>query len=270
MSSPTNKNMKLQIIDKYAMVMKEFFVLVNKSDVMNELNYPITSIFNGMNVIHRVFEYVLIKMKNVDKAYFYSQKTYFYYLEYIEQIHKSNLSQSLNHIDAIMFVYKKTIFDMHDGEGNQSSNTMNNIMTLNDETLTINEKEWRQMFLKISKLTNTLFHWQNTDYEFLDRMEICNLYLARFLQHIERMDMTNSYLEFIQQKIEINFETYENLLKEILEKKEKKKRTYSDLLPEPEKNECFLMKFYVDEPAFREKFEGGNMKDFVKWLYLPV
>jgi hypothetical protein len=37
-----------------------------------------------------------------------------------------------------------------------------------------------------------------------------------------------------------------------------------------DKNEYFLIKFYVEEPLFREKLEGGDMKDLVRWLYTPV
>jgi len=34
-----------------------------------------------------------------------------------------------------------------------------------------------------------------------------------------------------------------------------------------DKNEYFLMKFYIEEPIFREKFDDGNMKEFVRWMY---
>jgi hypothetical protein len=37
-----------------------------------------------------------------------------------------------------------------------------------------------------------------------------------------------------------------------------------------DKNEYFLIKFYVEETLFREKLEGGDMKDLVRWLYTPV
>jgi hypothetical protein len=55
---------------------------------------------------------------------------------------------------------------------------------------------------------------------------------------------------------------YDNLLKEIIKKTEtNRSKTGMDL------NDFILTKFYLEEPQCREKFENGNMKEFVRWLY---
>lgn len=262
--------LQMQVTDKYSVVMKEFFYLVNQSELMKKMNYPVNSLYIGLNALHRVFEFVLIRTKSIEKAYYYSQKTYYYYLEYIEQIHKSNLSQNLNHMDAILFVYKKTIFHMFDGEQNEdASNTMSNIITLHEQIQTFDEKEYQNLFVRISKLSNILFDWQNECIEFSHRLSICNEYLSRFLKQIDFMTSTTEYLEILQTKMSMNYEKYENLLKEILEKKEKVKRPRADsFFSETDRNEYFLMKFYIEEPILIEKFDNGNnMKEFVKWMY---
>jgi hypothetical protein len=105
---PDNTTVKREIVDKYVRIMHEYFELMLQSDIMAELKYPVLSLNIGVNSLHRVFEYVLLKTKNIDTAYCYAQRTYYYYLEYMEQIYKANLSQNLNHMDAILFVYKKT------------------------------------------------------------------------------------------------------------------------------------------------------------------
>jgi len=262
---------KTHIIDKYNIIIKEFFDLILNSESMNELKYPITSLYIGINSIHRVFEYVLLKTKSIEKAYYYSQRTYYYYLEYMEQIHRSNLSQSLNHMDAILFVYKKTIFDLYDGnEQNDTSNKITNIMTLNNTVLIIDENEWRELFTKISKIINTIFDWNNIELNFYQRKDICDNYLGKFLLRGQNIDLTISYLEIIQEKIQFDYKQYEYLLKELLKiceiyEKSKKQRTGFD--SESDKNEYFLMKFYIEEPIFREKLKGGNMKELVQWLY---
>ena len=84
------KNIKTRIVDKYYIVIEELLnqlekILTNVSDI--DIS---TCMFIGLNSIYRVFEYVLIKTKNIEKAYYYAQKTYFYYIEYMEQIHKTN------------------------------------------------------------------------------------------------------------------------------------------------------------------------------------
>jgi len=259
----------VQVVEKYVAIMNEFFHLIQQSDLMQKLNYPVHSLYIGINALHRVFEFVLLRTKNVEKAYYCSQKTYYYYLEYIEQIHKSNLSQSLNHLDAILFVYKKTIFCIFDGSNDdESSATMSNIMTLNETVLQFDERDYQNTFVKISKLTNLLFDWKNENIEFQHRIQICNLYLLRFLKQISHMESTMDYLEVLQTKMNMNYNIYEELLKEILEKREKTKRARSEsFFSELDKNEYFLMKFYIEEPIFREKFDDGNMKEFVRWMY---
>jgi hypothetical protein len=263
---------KNQIIDKYTIILKEFFDLILQSESMSELKYPISSLYIGINSIHRVFEYVLLKTKSIEKAYYYSQRTYYYYLEYLEQIHHSNLSQNLNHMNAILFVYKKTIFDLYDGnEQNDTSNKISNIMTLNNTILIIDENEWRELFMKISKIINTIFDWNNIELEFSNRKDICENYLGQFLLRVENIDLTISYLEIIQQKMQFDYKSYEFLLKELLkicEINEKSKKYRNEFKRESDKNEFFLMKFYIEEPIFREKLEGGDMKDLVQWLYI--
>ena len=266
---PDNTIVKREIVDKYVRIMCEYFELMLQSDIMAELKYPVLSLNIGVNSLHRVFEYVLLKTKSIDNAYCYAQRTYYYYLEYMEQIYKANLSQNLNHMDAILFVYKKTIFDIYDGDTTNMSNKMTNIMTLNNSTIAIDEREWRSVFVKMSKITNTIFHWKSNELSFYDRKELCDNYLGGFLAKFENMDITVSYLEMIQQKCELSYIKYENLINEILEKNEKSKRKIVDFT-ESDKNEYFLVKFYIEEPVFREKIEGGDMKDLVRWLYTPV
>ena len=261
---------KNKIVEKYASAMKEFFELIEQSEIMKELNYPISSLCIGINTIHRVFEYVLIKSKSIDRAYYTAQKTYYYYLEYIEQVYKSNLSQNLNHADAVLFVYKKTIFEMYDGDNNQSSNTMSNIMTLNDETIIMDEAIMRALLLKMSTIINTIFHWKNVDFTFNDRRKICDKYLIHFLKKMEYMDVAMSYMEVILQKFEIGYEQYTCLLNEFLERNYRSVKGKNISISESEKNEIFLIKFYIEDSILREKFENGDLKEFVKWLYLPI
>jgi hypothetical protein len=260
------KYFKNRVILKFALIIKEYIDLMNQNETLKNISNPNNSLFIGMNAIHRVFEYILIKNKNIDHAYYYSQKCYFYYLEYMEQIHKSDLLQNLNHIDAILFVYKKTIFDIYDGEHSNSSTTISNIMTLNDEDLTLDEKDLRELLKKISNFTKTLFFWNNTNITFENRVKICDTFLHRYLHRIDSLDLTNSYLDMIQQKITMDYNKYEDLLNEILHKIEKTKKVL--VLNEDDKNEYFLMKFYVERDVFQEKFQEESTKNLVNWLFV--
>jgi len=74
----------------------------------------------------------------------------------MEQIYRSNLCQNLNHMDAVMFVYRKTIFDLYDGETEDSYNTMTNIITYNQDNIISDEPD-AALFPKLSRFVNTFF-----------------------------------------------------------------------------------------------------------------
>jgi hypothetical protein len=262
---PPGKTPKSQILETYIKLINEYFGLLSESEIMNELNFPSSSVYIGANAIHRVFEIILMKTKSIEKTYYYCQRAYYYYLEYIEQIYRANLSQNLNHMDIILFVYKKTIYDTYDGADNNNSHTLSNIMTLNNETLAFDEKELRQILLKVTKIINILFHWENMNIEFQERQSISINYLHRFLHKIDGIDSSLQYLEVIQEKMEMDYVVYNELLNELIKKLESTKLKTGII--GLDSNDCILMKFYIEEPQCREKFENGNMKEFVKWLY---
>jgi hypothetical protein len=257
-----SKTPRALILDTYSKLINEYFEILNESNVMKETNFPISNIRIGITAIHRVFEIILLKTKNIEKTYYYSQRAYYYYLEYIDQIYQANLSQNINNMDIILFVYKKTIFDMYDGESDNNSNTLSNIMTLNDNTISIDDKDCRDLLTKMNKMMNVLFFWENTTICFQERYSFSNNYLFRFLNNIDNMDTTLKYLEIIQEKMNMNYQYYELLLKELLIKLESKRKKIDAI-----SNEFILTKFYIDEHICREKFDNGNMREFVNWLY---
>ena len=68
----------------------------------------------GLITITNVFNIILFYSKNLDMAYYHSQKAYYFYVEFIGQISEEhNTFLQLSSRDAILFIYKKTIFDIH-------------------------------------------------------------------------------------------------------------------------------------------------------------
>ena len=115
------KTNKQRIIESYYDVLTDCIDKIKSSEIIINSKQCNQSLSVGINAIHRVFEYTLLKTKQIDKAYYQAQQTYQYFIEYIEQVNKSQLN-GLNHKDAILFVYKKAIFDIHDG--NESNNDL--------------------------------------------------------------------------------------------------------------------------------------------------
>jgi hypothetical protein len=258
-----------EIINKYFLLINEYLSFIIENISFKNSVYTKFTVERGFETITHVFTLLLYFSRNLDLAYYHGQKSFYFYVEFIGQISEDKHSfLQLNSRDASMFVYKKTIFDMFDGETNNDSNTMSNIMTLNDDNIIIDENEWQIILSKLSKLTNILFHWENTSIDFDKRINICNLYVSRFLIRIDQMFSTIEYLEIIQKKINLNYEKYDELLKEILERKERIKRERSETFStEFDKNENFLIKFCLEENILQQKFNNGIMKEFVTWLY---
>ena len=151
------RNIRNRIVEKYFSLIEEFFQQIEKILVpIGDISIQ-TCMYIGLNSIYRVFEYVLIKTKNVEKDYYYCQKTYLYYTEYMEQIDQTNLQHSLNQTDAVLFIYKKTIFELQKDGENKTFDTITNIMTFEEEISKFNNKEYLMWLNKISRLINVFF-----------------------------------------------------------------------------------------------------------------
>lgn len=144
---------------------------------------------------------------------------------------------------------------------------MTNILTLSDDSLDINNKEWRIMYSRILNVVNILFYWNNEDYTFQERKNICDELLPRYLHSIDKLDFATVYLEHIQQHFKPNYLLYHKLLTTMITKTEKMRRIRSGSVTEQEKNEQLLNKFSFHRDIFNEKYNSGNIEDLVKWLY---
>lgn len=262
-----HKTNKQQIIETYYSVLHDFVKKIKSSEIILSSKHSIHSLSVGINAVHRVFEYTLLKTKQLDKAYYQSQQTYHYFIEYIEQVNTSHITNGLNHKDAVLFVYKKAIFDIHDGNENEKTNTLINIMSNSSEQININDKEWRTLFLRMSKFINTVLCWNNYLYDFIFRIEICERFLERYLINIERLDFTTYYLEYMHQNFPISQDKYIDLLNKMLSKSEKTKRVRSGSMTEKEKNDIVFDKIAVGSKTFKTQFDTLTTEEFIGWLY---
>ena len=256
--------LKLKIITKYSSVMKEYFELMNQSTVIKSLANPNNNLFIGINVIHRVFEYILLKTNSIENAYFYSQKGCYYYLEYLEQINKSEFANAFSHMDAIMLVYKKTIFDIYDGENNSNNigSTMTNLLSLNNEKIDIPKKDLHVLLNLIFNFTRTMFFWDNNDFTFQQRIMLCYEFLLRFLTCVDSLELINSFIILIQEKIELTYDKYNEVLEEIVIRFEKTKKS---ALKNYNMDDFFFNKLQIEQQI---SSEINDTKKLVKCLFV--
>jgi hypothetical protein len=90
-------------------------IIIEYLDVMKQSKF-ITAhldreflIYTGFRSITHIFQINYLYTSELETSFYSSQKAYIFYLEYLEQMEKTNMSHDLNFTDAIQFVYSKTI-----------------------------------------------------------------------------------------------------------------------------------------------------------------
>jgi hypothetical protein len=169
------------INSKYSELILEYlsFIVEHKNLNFDKNEYFKFIILRGLNTISHVFYFILLFSKNLDMAFYHSQRAYYFYIEFVEQITDDMHSfLKLSSRDAVLFVYKKTIYDipveiqqnpLFSGENQQilnvvSTNIDNTSLVLNlfiesldsftKENLTLVSKEFKITSIKINSLKN--------------------------------------------------------------------------------------------------------------------
>ena len=115
-------------------------------------------LLRGLETMTHVFNYTLYCTKNLELTESYSEKSMFYYIEFISQINKISQDQPIflhfTSKDAVVYVYKKTIYDI--------KNTL--ILESNDETTIQIYKDvnlYTQLIKNIAMEQDNLLHKQS-------------------------------------------------------------------------------------------------------------
>ena len=103
-----------EILNKYNLLITEYLNFIIESINAKNNAYKKFVILRGLKTITHVFNIILYYTKNLDVAYYHSQKSFYFYIEFIGQISEDQHTfLQLNSRDAMMFVYKKTIYEIN-------------------------------------------------------------------------------------------------------------------------------------------------------------
>jgi hypothetical protein len=103
-----------EILIKYILLIIDYIKLVSEKINIKKPHYYKYIFTRGLETINTVFKLLLYLTKNLDLTYYHSQKAFYFYVEFIEQISDDqNIFLQLSSREACMFVYKKTIFDIN-------------------------------------------------------------------------------------------------------------------------------------------------------------
>jgi hypothetical protein len=103
-----------ECVKKYTELIIEYFKFITENIKIKNESLLKFIIIRGLDTITNVFLNVLYFTKNIDLTYFHSQKSYYFYVEFVGQISDDEkMFLQLTSRDATTYVYKKTVFDIN-------------------------------------------------------------------------------------------------------------------------------------------------------------
>ena len=111
---PLITNSIQDILTKFVHVIIEYMRFISEKITMKNKAYFRFIFERGVETLIHVFFVIFYYTKNLELTFYHTQKAYYFYIEFIEQISDDNVTfLQLSSRDAILFVYKKTIYDLN-------------------------------------------------------------------------------------------------------------------------------------------------------------
>ena len=223
-------------------------------------------LYIGINLIYRVYKYSLLKFNNIKTAEYYSQKAHVFFIEYTKQIYNHELTFNINHNDAILFIYRKTIFDFDNIDSKQGDDKVVNMFSLKESTEVMpNIANCISHLQQLHVFINQLVQWKHNEITTTNRTHVCKQYLQKLLQNTDFIEMTTCHLEYICNDRKLSFSKYCMFLDETVNLLDSK--TCNHKL---KKNDIIIKKYYTGSSYIQEKIDNNHFKELVLWLYAPT
>lgn len=111
---PNIDNTFQEILHKFVISIIEYMRYISEKITMKNKHHYKFIFERGMETLMHIFSIIFYYTKNLELTFYHTQKAYYFYIEFIEQISDDNITfLQLNSRDAILFVYKKTIYDLN-------------------------------------------------------------------------------------------------------------------------------------------------------------
>jgi hypothetical protein len=179
----------IEIIEGFGKIMTGYLLFMDQSEIVRKSKYIDTILYNGANIVIHVFTMHVYANQSLENIYSQCGKSYVCYLEYIEQLDKTNLANNLYISDISIFVYKLTLGELV----STGDDYLNPGSRMHDSANCID---------LVVKTWNTLLAW-NSDISFNARLAICDVHLspyAKLFHTIPVSQIFRDYLGIIQEK----------------------------------------------------------------------
>jgi hypothetical protein len=196
------------LIELYVRLVNEYYSIMGQSDILKNIENKRYIIYIGLNAINNIFKINLTTTNNIQTTYFYCEKACYCYLEYIEQINKTEVLNNLNISDVVKFVYKETII--------YNENAITNV----NNCSSINIENSNTVFTILTRISSILFNWNNDSIDESIQTIICQKYLPKYLYLFVENNIVDyiDYLDTIIEKIKMNKDVYIEFLEQFFKK----------------------------------------------------
>jgi uncharacterized protein (DUF2132 family) len=260
------------IIKKYYIIVHQYFVLMNDSIIIRQLDNVNNIIQVGLNAITHIFKINLFFYKNVDVAFYYSQKAYYCYLEYIEQINIKCITDDLNIKDAILFIYNKTLSreDITNFNVQEASRLENGDISENGLLHIENFEVVEGVFPIINDVVYYVSNFDNSNLTLINRVNICEKYLLNYLNffvsntHNINTNKLFEYLKILNEKKDYSYDTYCLFLQELLTYISNAKNINKQI------NEMFFLEYFNDNNAKLTECSKNEMKVLINHFFITT
>ena len=222
----------------------------------NKQNYKF--IFErGIETLIHVFTIIFYYTKNLELTFYHSQKAYYFYIEFIEQISDDNINfLHLSSRDAVMFVYKKTIFEI------------NNEYRKNIKELSIDEQ---QILSTIDTYINIyknilLFVVKHNNSNSINYINFCCDNIKYISDTINKNKIKTHQIQYIYlfskllDNPNINIQDFFSLLDEFIKKLTNKKKIDENIL---KRNICDIR-----EPELNNFINNNELNKIVEMIFM--
>lgn len=127
---------------KYFIIINEYSNMYldnihNNINITNDKTLRYYIFIRGIEILYPIITLLLMYSNNIELVNFYCYRAYNYYIEFISQLDINNNQLELNIKDGIVFVYKKTIFEIKDSLNNINKSNINNDNIIKTENISI-------------------------------------------------------------------------------------------------------------------------------------
>lgn len=203
--------MTKEIIDKFVLLVMEYIHNIHKSDIIQHMENN-DVVLSGLKCIIHVFKITFQLTECIPSAVTLTQKSIACYLEYVEQMQKTQFVLNANIADAVTFVYSKTINTLHCTP--ETANAVGN-------------HKYDYILNNLDYITTTILWANNPDINHTQHLQLASNYLQKsiLLDAVFPALPVFKLLQMFQENVWMEYADYYELVGEFLRQLKKKQKS---------------------------------------------